>query len=69
MSLKTFHLIFIVASILLAFGFGAWLLRNHFSPEGRPAELVFGILSLVAGFGLIVYEIYFLRKTKGLSYI
>ena len=28
MSLKAFHIVFITAAILLAFGFGIWLVRN-----------------------------------------
>ena len=43
MSLKAFHLVFITAAILLAFGFGVWLAKNFFSTGGagesdfRPA--------------------------------
>lgn len=69
MSLKAFHLVFITASTLLAFGFGAWLLRNYFSPDGRVSELLFGLVSIAAGVGLIVYERYFLKKTRGVSYL
>jgi hypothetical protein len=69
MSLKAFHVIFISAAVLLAFGFGAWLLKAYFSPEGRGWDLAFGVMSIVTGIGLIVYECYFLRKTKNLSYL
>jgi hypothetical protein len=69
MSLKAFHLVFIITSIVLAFGFGGWLLKNYFSPEGKALELVGGIVSIAAGIGLIAYERYFLKKTKGLSYL
>jgi hypothetical protein len=69
MSLKAFHLVFIVASIVLAFGFGAWLLKGYYSPEGQVSELAFGLISIAVGIGLIFYERYFLKKTKGMSYL
>ena len=52
MSLKAFHIVFVVASILLAFFFGGWLLHDYFATR-QPAELVVGILSILAGVGLI----------------
>ena len=69
MSLKAFHLVFISAAIVLAFGFGAWLLKGYFSPEGRIGELVSGLISIIAGVGLMVYERYFLKKTKDVGYL
>ena len=69
MSLKAFHLVFITAAVLLAFGFSAWLLKGFFSPGGSIADLVFSILSVAAGVGLIIYERYFLKKTKNVSYL
>ena len=69
MSLKTFHLVFISASTFLAFGFGGWLLRNYSSPDGRVLDLVGGVASILAAVGLIVYECYFLKKTKNVSFL
>jgi hypothetical protein len=69
MSLKAFHIVFISAAVLLAFGFGAWLLKAYFSAEGRGWDLAFGALSVLSGVGLIIYEYYFLKKTKNLSYL
>ncbi len=69
MSLKAFHLIFITASCVLAFGCGIWGLKSYFSAEGKTLDLLFGIGSLVVGVGLIVYERYFLKKFKGVSYL
>lgn len=68
MSLKAFHLIFIVASIVLAFGFGVWLVVNFFH-EGGVLNLIFAAVSFAAAVGLIFYERYFLKKTKNLSYL
>jgi len=68
MSLKTFHIIFIIASTLLAFGFGVWELKQY-SAEKLILDLVFGIASLVAGVGLIVYGRYVFKKLKNISYL
>ncbi len=69
MSLKAFHLVFIVASILLAVGFGVWSLMNFFSPEGHTRDLVLAIASAVVVLALICYERYFLKKLKNVSYL
>lgn len=68
MSLKAFHLVFIIASIALAFGFGVWLAMNFFS-EGGVMNLISALLSFGAGTGLIFYERYFLKKTKNQSFL
>ena len=68
MSLKAFHLIFIIASIVLAFGFGVWLVTDFFH-EGGLLRLIFAMVSFGAGVGLIFYERYFLKKTKNVSYL
>ncbi len=69
MSLKAFHLIFITAACALAFGCGIWGLKDYSSPDGRLFDLLFGLGSLAAGVGLIIYERYFLRKLKNVSYL
>ena len=68
MSLKAFHIVFVVASILLAFFFGGWLLHDYFA-TGQAAELVVGVLSILAGVGLIFYGKSILRKLKHISYL
>jgi hypothetical protein len=68
MSLKAFHLVFITASVLLAFGFAAWSLVNY-SDTRRTMDLVFGIGSGLIGFTLIFYGRYFLKKLKHISYL
>jgi hypothetical protein len=69
MSLKAFHLVFIVASILLAVGFAVWSLLNYFSPGGSKWDLAMGAGSVVAAVGLVIYERYFLKKFKNVSYL
>jgi len=69
MSLKAFHVVFIVAAILLAGAFAAWSLVNYFSPDGRVSDLMVGAGSAVAALGLVGYELYFLKKLKNVSYL
>jgi hypothetical protein len=69
MSLKAFHLVFIVASILLAAGFAAWSLVNYTAPSGNTSDLVVAVVSGIVALGLIGYEVYFLRKLKNVSYL
>jgi hypothetical protein len=69
MSLKAFHVLFITASSALAFGCGAWGLKDFFSPQGRTSDLLFGLGSFGMGIGLILYERYFLKKLKRVSYL
>ena len=69
MSLKAFHVIFITASSALAFGCGVWALKDYFSADGRALDLFFALGSVAAGVGLIVYERYFLKKLKNVSYL
>ncbi len=68
MSLKAFHIVFIIASTALAFGFGAWSLKSY-SEHHETLDLVSGILSGVAGLALIWYGKYFLKKLKNVSYL
>ena len=68
-SLKAFHLIFITASTALAFGCGVWGLKDFFSDGGSAWDLIFGLGSIAAGVGLILYERYFLKKLKKVGYL
>jgi len=65
-SLKAFHILFIVLSILLAFAFGVWGLRAY-SIQGESVYRNLGLISLGAGAGLVFYGVWFLRKTKGIG--
>jgi hypothetical protein len=69
MSLKAFHLVFIVASILMAVGFSVWALMEYASPHGGKWDLVAGIGSALAAVALVFYERYFLKKFKNVSYL
>jgi len=54
MSLRTFHLVFILLAIVGADLFGAWAIWT-FAGTKDGLVLGMGILSLVGGFGLIWY--------------
>jgi len=69
MSLKAFHFFFIVVAILLSLVFGAWCVSNYYTPAGRPLDLVFGILSGLIAISLAIYERYFIKKLKKVSYL
>ena len=68
MSLKAFHLIFITAASILAFGFGWWMLRAY-EAEGVKSDQIYGVASFVVGVALLVYEAYFIKKSKNISYL
>ena len=65
MSLKAFHLLFIGASTLLAFGFAAWCLAaGDALSAGRVTA---GAASALFGLGLVGYEAWFVRTMRGVS--
>jgi len=59
MSLKSFHIFFIIIAMLLAGGCGAWGYFNQMSMGFT------GACGILAG-ALFVYGIYFLRKSRNL---
>lgn len=69
MSLKAFHIVFIVISTLLSAGFGVWALGYSRSADGGGIYLALGLVALAAAVGLPVYGSWFLKKTKGVSYL
>ncbi len=66
MSLRVFHVIFIAFSVLLLWGFGLWCLMSAQAPSGIKG-VVAGLVSILLGVGLVVYEVRFLQKTKNLD--
>jgi hypothetical protein len=68
MSLKAFHIIFIIISALIAFGFSGWLIDGY-TKSWQDGQLIAGICSALAGMALIVYGIRFLRKLKHVSFL
>jgi len=68
MSLKGFHIVFIIFSTLLALGIGAWCIWVNLI-EGEPVYLAGAIFSFVAAVALMVYGVWFYRKMKRLRII
>lgn len=68
MSLKAIHIVLIISSILLSFGFGAFEL-NRYQLMQEQTDLLLGVGSSIAGVGLLVYGFYFLKKTRHISYL
>jgi hypothetical protein len=65
MSLKAFHVVFISASVLLAFGFAAWCLGGHPGAGGGGGPVA-ALASAACGVALAGYEVWFLRKMRSL---
>jgi hypothetical protein len=59
MSLRAFHILFIILAILMAAGCAGWAFTNGVAPA-------FGIACTVVAIGLVFYAVYFLKKTKKL---
>ncbi len=68
MSLKVFHIVFIVFSTLLALGVGGWCIWVDLV-EGAPIYLAGAIFSFIAAVVLVVYGVWFYRKMKRLRII
>lgn len=68
MSLKTIHIVLILSSILLSFGLGAWEIKR-FQELQIQSDLYIGVGSSLAGLALLIYGVFFLKKTKHISYL
>jgi hypothetical protein len=67
-SLKGFHIVFIIFSTLLALGIGAWCVWVDLV-EGAPIYLAGAVCSFVVAVALVVYGVWFYRKMKRLRII
>ena len=56
MGIKNIHIVLIACSVLVALVFGIWALNNN--------NQALACASLIAGFGLVIYGINFLKKVK-----
>jgi hypothetical protein len=65
MNLRWVHAVLILLSAALAVLFGLWCL-DLYRREDRMATLVAAVASFVASFGLVMYDSWFLRKTRTL---
>ena len=68
MSLKAFHVFFIVVCTILALATGVWAFLD-FGESGSWGTLSLGIVSLLGSVLLVRYGFWFLRKLKGEGYL
>jgi len=65
MNLRLVHAFLILLSAALAVLFGIWCLNQYGRGDGS-ATLIVGLLSFAVSLGLIIYDSWFLRKTRSL---
>jgi hypothetical protein len=68
MSLKAFHVFFMLVSILMLAAFGVWGIQD-WRASSNGAHLALGVVSLQGSVLLIWYFTWFLKKLKGFSYL
>lgn len=65
MNLRWFHALLILLSAVLAVLVGVWCL-NLYGREDGVASLVAAVVAFAVSLGLVVYDSWFLRKTRSL---
>jgi hypothetical protein len=65
MNLRWFHALLIFLSAVLAVLFGVWSLKQYGQQDGI-ASLVAAVAAFAVSLGLVVYDSWFLRKTRAL---
>jgi len=65
MSLRAFHIVFIIVSIALSLVVAAWGLRE-FAGGGGTSALLVGVAAALTGIALVVYGLRFFRKLQEL---
>ena len=65
MNLRLVHAVLILLSAALAVLFGIWCLRQYWGGDG-VASLVAAVTAFAVSCGLVVYDSWFLRKTRTL---
>ncbi len=65
MNLRLFHAVLILLSAVLAVVFGIWCLEAY-GRENGASNLFAAITSFAVSLGLVVYDSWFLRKTRRL---
>ena len=65
MSLRLVHAVLILLSAALAVLFGVWCL-SQYGREHAASSLLAAVASFAVSFGLVVYDSWFLRKTRTL---
>jgi hypothetical protein len=65
MNLRWVHALLILLSAALAVLFGVWCL-DQYAREGEVGTLVAALTAFAASGGLVIYDSWFLRKTRTL---
>ena len=65
MNLRWFHALLILLSAALAVLFGVWCLGMYWREDG-VGSLLAAVGAFAVSFGLVVYDSWFLRKTRTL---
>ncbi len=65
MTLKSFHIVFITFSTLLALGVGFWCMQLN-RIEGASGYITGAVCSFLAAIALVTYGFWFYRKMKRL---
>ena len=65
MNLRLVHAVLILLSAILAVLFGIWCLAQYGREDGA-ANLVAAVAAFALSLGLVVYDSWFLRKTRTL---
>mgnify|MGYP001289646941 CR=1 FL=1 len=68
MSLKAFHIVFIVISILLGFGIGTFCLWQWYD-GADSSSLALGFIFLTSGVVLLAYSRHIIKKMEKYSYL
>ena len=65
MNLRWFHALLILLSAILAVVFGIWCLSQYGRQDGT-GTLIAAVASFAVSLGLVIYDSWFLRKTRTL---
>ena len=65
MNLRVIHAVLIMLSAALAVLFGLWCLTQY-GRAGGAGSLLAGVTAFIVSAGLVVYDSWFLRKTRTL---
>jgi hypothetical protein len=66
MNLRLVHAFLILLSAALAVFFGLWSLNLYVREDDGVGRLLAAVVAFAASFGLVVYDRWFLRKTRTL---
>ncbi len=66
MSLKVFHIVFVMASIAMSVFVGGWGVLDY-RRTGNTTHLAIGIGTLILGVVLVRYSVWFVRKIRSID--